>query len=71
MLKRIERMQRRHAFDRLQEAIVSRPLNLSAKRQFLARIIAETVKGTITASEARKLVRTVDGRAEQRPEHHS
>ncbi len=71
MLKRIERMQRRHEFDRLQEAIGSRPLNPSAKSQFLARIIAETVKGTITAREARKLARTVEGRAEQRPEHHS
>ena len=60
LLKRVERMQRRHEFDRLQEAIGSQPLNLSAKRQFLARIIAETAKGTITAHEARKLTRAVE-----------
>jgi len=60
LLKRLERMQHRQEFDRLQEAIGSRPLNPSAKRQLLARIMAETVKGTITAHEARKLTRAVE-----------
>ena len=59
VIKRMQKLDRREDFLRLQEGIKAQPLTASRRTELLACIMAATARGTITPQEARTLTKLV------------